>query len=199
MRAPAPIPAPTVADRHKRAFRGWRELEASGGSPGLDPWSSAHLGELAGLEATWADHAAGDTLLHGDLRADNMLRGPGGVTVVDWPHACRGAAFVGPGAVRPERGYAGWPGPHRAAAYVAVSGMRSGGPDLGALRPGGLLHPSGAAAATTRAAHGAGLPGRPGCRHPALAGRADLMPVLMVPVLVPVRAAVHHGQHRAAA
>jgi aminoglycoside phosphotransferase (APT) family kinase protein len=91
---PAPVPAPTVAQRHGRMFRGWRELAAATDITGLDPWSRAHAGELAALEATWEAHADGGTLLHGDLRADNMLLGPGGVTVVDWPHACLGAAFV---------------------------------------------------------------------------------------------------------
>lgn len=38
--------------------------------------------------------AAGETLLHADIRADNLLLTPAGVTVVDWPHACRGAAFT---------------------------------------------------------------------------------------------------------
>jgi Ser/Thr protein kinase RdoA (MazF antagonist) len=33
-------------------------------------------------------------LLHADLRADNLLVTGGGVVVVDWPHACCGAAFV---------------------------------------------------------------------------------------------------------
>jgi hypothetical protein len=30
----------------------------------------------------------------GDLRADNLLVTGAGVVVADWPHACRGAAFV---------------------------------------------------------------------------------------------------------
>jgi Ser/Thr protein kinase RdoA (MazF antagonist) len=33
-------------------------------------------------------------LLHADIRADNLLLTRDGVMVVDWPHACRGAAFV---------------------------------------------------------------------------------------------------------
>jgi aminoglycoside phosphotransferase (APT) family kinase protein len=99
MLTPAPVPAPTVAQRHARSFRGWRELAADSTgtgtvTAGLDPWSRAHVSELAALEATWEEHAAGGTLLHGDLRADNMLLGPDGVVVVDWPHACLGAPFV---------------------------------------------------------------------------------------------------------
>ena len=60
----------------------------------LDSWSRAHLDQLAALEATWAGHTAGDTLLHADLRADNILITDQGAIVVDWPWACRGAAFT---------------------------------------------------------------------------------------------------------
>jgi aminoglycoside phosphotransferase (APT) family kinase protein len=91
---PAPIPVPAIADMYARAFTGWRELAESPARDRLDPWSRAHLGELAALEPTWAAHSAGDTLLHTDIRADNLLLTAEGVVVVDWPHACRGAAFV---------------------------------------------------------------------------------------------------------
>jgi Ser/Thr protein kinase RdoA (MazF antagonist) len=33
-------------------------------------------------------------LLHADVPADNLLLTRDGVMVVDWPHACRGAAFA---------------------------------------------------------------------------------------------------------
>jgi hypothetical protein len=37
---------------------------------------------------------AGDSLLHTDIRADNLLiRADGTVAVVDWPWACNGAAW----------------------------------------------------------------------------------------------------------
>jgi len=39
-------------------------------------------------------HAAGGTLLHADIRTDNLLLADHGPVVVDWPWACRGAAFV---------------------------------------------------------------------------------------------------------
>jgi aminoglycoside phosphotransferase (APT) family kinase protein len=92
---PAPIPVRSIAELYAKAFTGWRELWRSPGKDRLDPWSRAHLGELAALEPAWAAHSAGDTLLHTDIRADNLLlTADGGVIVVDWPHACRGAAFV---------------------------------------------------------------------------------------------------------
>ncbi|MFD0360269.1 phosphotransferase [Nocardia sp. GCM10030253] len=51
----------------------------------LDEWSLRHLDRLAELESTWWTAAAGETLLHTDLRPDNMLLGSDGtVVVVDW-------------------------------------------------------------------------------------------------------------------
>jgi len=80
---PAPISVPAFAGLFAEDFTGWRTLARSSGRERLDPWSRAHLGELAALESSWAEHAAGDTLLHTDIRADNLLltsgvrRGPG--------------------------------------------------------------------------------------------------------------------------
>jgi aminoglycoside phosphotransferase (APT) family kinase protein len=92
---PAPTATvPAVAEYLGDDFAGWRTLSRTPGDDRIDPWSRAHLAELAGLEATWAAHAAGQTLLHADIRADNLLLSNDGVMVVDWPHACRGAAFV---------------------------------------------------------------------------------------------------------
>ena len=91
---PAPVAVPAVAERLGGEFTGWRTLAASAGHDRLDQWSRQHLEQLAGLEPAWAGHAAGDTLLHADIRADNLLIGDRGPVVVDWPWACRGAAFV---------------------------------------------------------------------------------------------------------
>ena len=37
---------------------------------------------------------AGDTLAHSDLRADNLLVTASGAVLLDWPHACRGPAWL---------------------------------------------------------------------------------------------------------
>jgi aminoglycoside phosphotransferase (APT) family kinase protein len=91
---PAPVTVPAIAEYLASDFTGWRTLSGSSGDDRIDPWSRARLPELAGLEATWAGYAAGGTLLHTDIRADNLLLTGDGVMVVDWPHACRGAAFA---------------------------------------------------------------------------------------------------------
>lgn len=94
---PSPVAAPPVAESLARTFAGWRHLldgEAGDVTGRLDPWTVAHLPELAELAAPWPEFAAGDTLAHADLRADNMLlTDDGGVVFVDWPHALRAAPW----------------------------------------------------------------------------------------------------------
>lgn len=65
--------------------------------PGLaayEPWVVPALGDLAALAAGWADAVAGDTLVHSDLRADNVVLTAAGARIVDWAHAVRGAPWV---------------------------------------------------------------------------------------------------------
>jgi aminoglycoside phosphotransferase (APT) family kinase protein len=91
---PTPVTVPAIAEYFETDFTGWRTLSKSPDDDRIDPWARARLPELAGLEATWTAHAAGSTLVHADIRADNLLLTDDGVMVVDWPHACRGAAFA---------------------------------------------------------------------------------------------------------
>lgn len=91
---PAPIAVPDLVDVAADQFTGWRKLAKRAGDDRLDRWSLDRRCELAELEATWPDHAAGETLLQADLRADNILLTDDRVVFVDWPYACRGAGFV---------------------------------------------------------------------------------------------------------
>ena len=96
---PAPAGIPLIADRLQDSFTGWRDLAAAGTAghddlAGLDPWVARHLDRLAALEAGWPAATEGPTLLHSDLRADNLLLTPTRVVAVDWPWACAGAAWV---------------------------------------------------------------------------------------------------------
>jgi aminoglycoside phosphotransferase (APT) family kinase protein len=100
-------------------LHGWRDLAAAGGADGLDAWSAQHLADLAALEATWPEHSVGRTLLHGDLRADNLLLTGNGVVFVDWPHASTGAAFMD-------------------LVFMAPSVAMQGGPGLAGLLAGSL-------------------------------------------------------------
>lgn len=65
---------------------------AAGGD--LGAWTLAHLDELVDLESRWAAAAAGDALVHGDLRADNVILDASTCWLVDWPHAALGAPWL---------------------------------------------------------------------------------------------------------
>jgi aminoglycoside phosphotransferase len=107
---PSPIEAPAVADALARAFRGWRDLAADPAqTSALDPWASAHLAELAKLESGWTDAAAGTTLAHADLRADNMLLTPDRVVFIDWSSACIAAPWFDLALMAPSIEFQGGP------------------------------------------------------------------------------------------
>ena len=57
-------------------------------------WVLAHVEDLAGWEDGWAAAAAGSSLVHGDLRADNVLLDSERTWLVDWPHAAVGAPWL---------------------------------------------------------------------------------------------------------
>ncbi|MFF1923474.1 aminoglycoside phosphotransferase family protein [Streptomyces sp. NPDC058221] len=90
---PAPVDAPPVAERKTTMFTGWRTLHTASGDDRLDAWAARRLGALADLESGWAEPATGDSLAHGDLRADNILLTEDRVVFVDWPHAVRAAPW----------------------------------------------------------------------------------------------------------
>lgn len=60
----------------------------------LDAWSRRNLEALAALEAEAPTAVEGDTLLHLDVRGDNLLLTPEKVWFVDWPLACVGATWL---------------------------------------------------------------------------------------------------------
>jgi aminoglycoside phosphotransferase (APT) family kinase protein len=87
-------PLGTVADYYGSVFVGWRTLEAEQPDAVTDSWCRERLAELAAAEARWEDATAGDRLLHGDVRSDNVLLTPDGrVVFVDWTSTCTGAGW----------------------------------------------------------------------------------------------------------
>jgi len=108
---PAPVAAPTAADYLAELFGGWSQLAQQGGAEGVDPWATARLDELARLEAGWAEASIGETLLHADVRSDNVLLTEERVVFVDWPHACLGAAWLDLAGFLPSLAMQGGPRP----------------------------------------------------------------------------------------
>jgi aminoglycoside phosphotransferase (APT) family kinase protein len=75
-------------------FGGWHRICADPPAD-LHPWAIQHLDELRALAERGLAALTGDTLVHTDIRADNILLSPQGtVTIVDWPWACRGPAWL---------------------------------------------------------------------------------------------------------
>lgn len=91
---PSPVKTEATASAaFERDINGWRKaLER--GEVRLDRWCLNHLERLAELESLAPASAAGETLLHFDTRADNLLIAGDRVFVIDWPHARVGAAWV---------------------------------------------------------------------------------------------------------
>ncbi|WP_186404965.1 phosphotransferase [[Actinomadura] parvosata] len=98
---PSPVGGlPTVAGRLAGRCEIWRELERDGAQDavtvdGVGAWEREHLPRLASVEATWSGLVTGDTLLHFDLRYDNLPIAPDGTAqVIDWGRACTGPAWA---------------------------------------------------------------------------------------------------------
>ena len=93
---PSPAPELQRAEQRLGGTFGCFARLAGGDGPvdRVDPWVRSNLDRLATIEAHWRDAVAGTALLHGDLRADNMLRVGDDIVFVDWPHGCIGAGWV---------------------------------------------------------------------------------------------------------
>jgi len=93
---PSPVPgAPPAVDAVADNFAGWHKIAADPPAD-LDPWLAERLADLrAAADRGLAALATGDTLVHLDIRADNMLIRPDGrVVIVDWPWGCVGPAWL---------------------------------------------------------------------------------------------------------
>lgn len=88
---PSPIASDTASNLLATHIKGWGELREAGG---LDQWSNRNLERLVELEARAPTAAVGETLLHVDVRADNLLIAADRVYFVDWPWALIGAPLV---------------------------------------------------------------------------------------------------------
>jgi len=118
---PNPLPGVEPASvRLQPLFGGWAALASMGRPPdGLDEWSGRNLARLAELESGWPNAVEGSTLLHCDVRSDNLLVTRSGVVFVDWPHACVGAPVLDLVAWAPSVVLEGGPAPEELLALSA--------------------------------------------------------------------------------
>jgi aminoglycoside phosphotransferase (APT) family kinase protein len=120
---PSPIQTElTAPDAFERGINGWR-IAMQRGEERLDPWCLKHLGRLADLESLAPAAAAGETLLHFDTRADNILIAGDRVFVVDWPAARIGAPFVDSLCMAPSVAMQGGPAPAEFMSRFDLSGV----------------------------------------------------------------------------
>ncbi len=107
---PSPIAAPRLTVDWQDRLCGWRTMSVDGPPAGLDGYGAevaAAVDRLADLEARWGAAADGTSLVHGDLRADNMLLTDDEVVIVDWPNAAIGASWFDLVAMLPSVAMAG--------------------------------------------------------------------------------------------
>lgn len=81
------------------------------GDDRLSAWCLQHLPRLAELEAEAPLLVEGETLVHFDIRADNLIIAGDRVYVVDWPWARIGPAWVDWVAMAPSVAMQGGPDP----------------------------------------------------------------------------------------
>jgi hypothetical protein len=90
---PTPWPAAPDLSEYGLFSGGWTNLRDCP-PPDLDPWVVAHFDELLACQERARMAVRGESLVHWDIRADNLLITTGGVVFVDWAWAARGAPWV---------------------------------------------------------------------------------------------------------
>lgn len=75
-------------------LHGWKEIAAGNSPASLSPWEAANLDGLMIAERAWMSCASGPTLVHGDLRSDNILMTDKSAVLIDWNHACKGPRWI---------------------------------------------------------------------------------------------------------
>ncbi len=95
---PPPPGLPDAAAAFAGIFGRWQRL-IDDPDPQLGqraPWAEQQLDRLRDGDALALALIEGNSLVHQDIRADNLLITDGGAVVVDWPYASRGAPWVDP-------------------------------------------------------------------------------------------------------
>jgi aminoglycoside phosphotransferase (APT) family kinase protein len=92
-------PAPPATAATVPAFRfnprGWARMGEAGSVSRIDdPYIRDHLAAMIELESRAPAACVGDTLLHLDIRADNVMLTDRGPIFIDWSHPQIGAAWV---------------------------------------------------------------------------------------------------------
>jgi hypothetical protein len=108
---PSPIALEPARETLSRLFGGWQRVVDDAKEARLGPGVRARLAELLQLEARWPESTDGESLVHLDIRADNVLLTRDRVLFVDWPAASIGAPWIDLVAMLPSVAMQGGPDP----------------------------------------------------------------------------------------
>lgn len=93
--AAAPISLPDASEAVVPRYRRWQDIARDEAMlHGLPLAIRARLPALLEIERELAATIAGDSVMHNDLRADNILLHDGTAHLLDWPHALRAAPWA---------------------------------------------------------------------------------------------------------
>ncbi|MBT2512544.1 phosphotransferase [Arthrobacter sp. ISL-30] len=85
---------PRLEDELVDAFQGWTRIRGHL-PPECDPWVLRNLGVLEQLADSGLKELSGESLVHTDVRADNILiTRDNGAVLVDWPWASIGSGWI---------------------------------------------------------------------------------------------------------
>jgi hypothetical protein len=90
---PSPLAAGQQGERMAADWARWGELAAAP-PPDLEPWFSSHVGDLVDIESQLAELTRGETLVHSDVRSDNLIIAADRCWVVDWAWPLNGAPWM---------------------------------------------------------------------------------------------------------
>ncbi|MFJ4989841.1 phosphotransferase [Streptomyces sp. NPDC088732] len=91
------LPALPVWGGSLEEWEGWNSLlDADDSFDDVPSWARRNVRNLAAAETEFPAAAAGGTLLHSDLRSDNILITRDRVTFVDWAWAAQGQDWIDP-------------------------------------------------------------------------------------------------------
>jgi hypothetical protein len=108
---PSPIVLEPARETLTRLFGRWQRVVDDGMEARLPSGVAARLDELLQLEERWPDAVDGESLVHLDVRADNVVLAPERVYFVDWPAASIGAPWIDLVAMLPSVAMQGGPDP----------------------------------------------------------------------------------------
>ncbi len=109
---PSPIAVEPAHETLARLFGGWqRVVDDDAMEARLPGRVRARLDELLQLESRWPESVEGGSLVHLDVRADNVLLTDDRVFFVDWPAASVGAPWIDLVAMLPSVAMQGGPDP----------------------------------------------------------------------------------------